>query len=243
MLIKGIGKNKIDAEIDGVRLCFFLDVKSSRRCRRFKLWAESGELAKLTKPSFAPMPEAEKFLLENWRWLGEALEKSSGEALSERLSRVPEICSEGKILKVVLLPSKAGAFFVEDLRNEKVVFSFSSEDSLQKCFSEYAREKLERLAGEVSKRTGIPVSKVRIGNQRGLWGSRSCRGTLSFNWRAVLLPAELQNYVVCHEFAHAKFMDHSVSFWIFLGRICDGARRLDKMLSKVGSEIFKVGKI
>ena len=72
--------------------------------------------------------------------------------------------------------------------------------------------------------------------------SRSSTGTLSFNWRMVLLPCELQDYIVCHELAHVRFMDHSVSFWIFLNRLLPNAKSLDARLSKEGSEVFSVAR-
>ena len=67
-------------------------------------------------------------------------------------------------------------------------------------------------------------------------------GGLSFNWRVMLLPRRLQQYVFRHELAHVRFMDHSTAFWIFLNRLIPGAKRLDAELSKIGGEIFKVGR-
>ena len=88
----------------------------------------------------------------------------------------------------------------------------------------------------------IPKQKISIRNQSSLWGSRSSRGVISLNWRVMLLPYPLQCYVIAHELSHVKFMDHSVSFWIYLNRICEGAKKLDSQLSKLGKDLFYVGK-
>ena len=85
---------------------------------------------------------------------------------------------------------------------------------------------------------GVEYSRISVRNQSGRWASRSSSGALSFNERMLLLPCELQNYIICHELAHARFMDHSVSFWIWLGRLCPHAKRLDRELSKLSGKLF-----
>jgi predicted metal-dependent hydrolase len=76
-----------------------------------------------------------------------------------------------------------------------------------------ARELLASLADEEAPQLGVAYRKLRIGDQRTLWGSCSARGTLSFNWRLVLAPLEVADYVVVHELCHLRVLDHSRRFW------------------------------
>ena len=76
-----------------------------------------------------------------------------------------------------------------------------------------ARELVSSLAEEEAERLGVAYRRIRIGGQRTLWGSCSPRGTLSFNWRLVLAPLEVLDYVVVHELCHLRVPNHSRAFW------------------------------
>ena len=76
-----------------------------------------------------------------------------------------------------------------------------------------ARELVSPLVEEEAEQLGVAYRQIRIGNQRTLWGSCSPRGVLSFNWRLVLAPFEVLDYVVVHEVCHLRALDHSRRFW------------------------------
>jgi predicted metal-dependent hydrolase len=83
-----------------------------------------------------------------------------------------------------------------------------------------ARELVSALAEEEAERLGVVYRRIRIGGQRTLWGSCSPSGTLSFNWRLVLAPLEVLDYVVVHEVCHLRVPNHSRAFW----RLLEGRR-------------------
>jgi predicted metal-dependent hydrolase len=81
-----------------------------------------------------------------------------------------------------------------------------------------ARELVSALAEEEAERIGVEYRRIRIGGQRTLWGSCSPGGTLSFNWRLVLAPPEVLDYVVVHELCHLRVPNHSRRFWALVER-------------------------
>jgi predicted metal-dependent hydrolase len=65
-------------------------------------------------------------------------------------------------------------------------------------------------------------TSLTIRNQRTRWGSCSSTGAMSFNWRLLLAPEQVLDYVVWHEACHLRVMDHSPSFWSLLCEHCPG---------------------
>jgi len=105
-----------------------------------------------------------------------------------------------------------------------------------------ARLTARRLVSDVARleadRIGVSYGRIRIGGQRTLWGSCSPRGTLSFNWRLVLAPAEVLDYVVVHELCHLRVPNHSRQFWSLVERHRPHWRRQRDWLRDHGPELL-----
>jgi hypothetical protein len=101
-----------------------------------------------------------------------------------------------------------------------------------------ARELTSALAEEEAERLGVTFRRIRIGGQRTLWGSCSPRGTLSFNWRLVLAPLEVLDYVVVHELCHLRVPDHSRRFWALVEGRRPGWREQRAWLREHGPELL-----
>jgi hypothetical protein len=100
------------------------------------------------------------------------------------------------------------------------------------------RELVTVLAEEEAERVGVAYQRIRIGGQRTLWGSCSARGTLSFNWRLVLAPPEVLDYVVVHELCHLRVPDHSTRFWALVARHRPHWRHQRDWLRRHGPELL-----
>jgi len=60
---------------------------------------------------------------------------------------------------------------------------------------------------------GLPVARVSIRNQRSRWGSCGHDGHITLNWRLIVMPDWVRDYVIVHELMHLKRMDHSPAYW------------------------------
>ena len=105
----------------------------------------------------------------------------------------------------------------------------SANDLLEKALREKARTVFaERLAIHAP-RLGVGQPPLRLSSARTRWGSCSHHGGIALNWRLVLMPLAIVDYVVCHELAHIKEMNHSPRFWSVVEQLCPDwkARRLE----------------
>ena len=59
----------------------------------------------------------------------------------------------------------------------------------------------------------VTFNRIAIKEQKTRWGSCSSKGNINFNWKLVLMPEQIQDYVVVHELAHRIQMNHSKAFW------------------------------
>ena len=96
------------------------------------------------------------------------------------------------------------------------------------AFVPVLKERLQYYAG----RMGVTYGRVSIRNQRTRWGSCSAKGNLNFNWRLSILPEELRDYVIVHELAHRKEMNHSASFWAIVESILPDYKERRKKLKE-----------
>ena len=67
---------------------------------------------------------------------------------------------------------------------------------------------------------GLVVSRVSVRNQRARWGSCGRDGHISLNWRLVLMPDWVRDYVIIHELMHLRRLDHSVAYWRLVAEAC-----------------------
>ena len=80
-------------------------------------------------------------------------------------------------------------------------------------------------------------SAIAIRDQKTRWGSCSGRGTLSFNWRLMLAPPKVLDYVVVHELCHLEHMNHSKDFWACVESILPDYKEYRKWLKEHGHEL------
>lgn len=223
-------------------------IRKSNRARRINLRIRSRDKAVLTLPRWTSYREGLSFLSNQKKWLEQKIKTFP---VTQKLS---EYFIEGGQIWI----NKSPIFLSWSVNNNrKKVFSEVLEDALQldlpttdtienylfKFLRELARENLKSRLFTLAAKAELNCENVRIGNQRSRWGSCSARSTISLNWRLILLPYEIADYVIFHELAHLKHLNHSLQFWEYLEYICPNSRVYDKELLKAGKNVIRLGHI
>ena len=76
-----------------------------------------------------------------------------------------------------------------------------------------AQREISRRAEDLARRVERPIKRLAIRDPATRWGSCSAAGGLSFSWRLILAPPAVLDYVVAHEIAHLRELNHSARFW------------------------------
>jgi len=98
---------------------------------------------------------------------------------------------------------------------------------------EQARALVHAKVGYFNTFYGHKVGKVFIKNTVSRWASCSRRGNLNFNYKIVMLPQEVADYLVVHELCHLAHFNHSPEFWALVARCCPDYRRIRDILSTI----------
>lgn len=93
-----------------------------------------------------------------------------------------------------------------------------------------AKKLVPPKVSQLAMKTNITYERVTIRDQRTRWGSSSGHGTISLNWRIILLPPEVCDYLIIHELVHQTHRNHSPRYWQAVSRLCGEYKKHDKWL-------------
>ena len=95
-----------------------------------------------------------------------------------------------------------------------------------------ARKIFPERTAYFAKRMGVTYNRITIREQKTRWGSCSSEGNLNFNCRLLFVPDRIVDYVVIHELAHRRFMNHSKAFWKEVEKYMPDYKEQKKLLSR-----------
>jgi predicted metal-dependent hydrolase len=185
----------------------------------------------------------EPFVAEKQRWIERTLERydaarreAPGAVLADGGS-VPYL-GEQLELAVRVEPGRTRPHVAR--RGERLIVKVAHhdrptvEDALERWYRKQAREEIAARLDYATARAGTSWTRLSIRGQRTRWASCSQDGAMSFNWRLLLAPVEILDYVVEHEVAHLEVLDHSDRFWSLLGSRCPEYRQHERWLKRNG---------
>ncbi len=224
--------------VNGKPVCYWL--KRSLRAKTVRLQVLPGSGLTVTIPRYYDPGDVPKTIQKYASWIlnklatcavrhDHRLEPVPGDNIPYLGRAVPLLVNQG--------PDKLYSFRLDP---HGLVISLGSGSVklsvlLEHWYRREASRIIKRKLDELSARLGLRYNRLFLRGQRTRWASCSAKGNLSFNWKLILTPEPVIEYVVIHELAHLQHLNHSERFWDLVARHCPGWRDHKKWLRQHAS--------
>jgi predicted metal-dependent hydrolase len=189
-------------------------VRRSARARRVRVNVHAHAEVEVVLPSRAPERAAAAAVRELRPWIERRLGEAH-EALARVAARAGTVPYLGDHLT---LHAEPGRTRVHRVGERLLVPDGDPRPALERWYRRAARAEIAPRLDDATARAGTPYSDLSIRAQRTRWASCSAEGSMSFNWRLLLAPSHVLDYVVWHEVCHLQILDHSPRYWALLER-------------------------
>jgi predicted metal-dependent hydrolase len=209
-------------------------IRRSPRARRVRVKVDPHEGVEVVIPQRATRKDAKAAIAELRPWIDRRLEEA--QAARERLEPPPgTVPFLGAHLR---LRHDARRSRTVRRGDELWIPARDAHPAIERWYRAQARTEIPPRVHRATAALGIEKpTTLAIRNQRTRWGSCSTTGALSFNWRLLLAPEPVLDYVVWHEVCHLVVMDHSNRFWSLVERHVPDYREPRRWLRRNGTAL------
>jgi hypothetical protein len=204
-----------------------------RRARRYILRVSSDGGLRLTVPRGASVAGGLRFAETQARWIERERVRQEQRIAEWRHGTTTWYRGVRETLSVT-----ATTIVLGDVRIERSDARESIRDAVEARLTSMAARELPGRCAELAKVHGFSIARVSVRNQRSRWGACSPRRVITLNWRLVLMPPAVSDYVLLHELAHLVQPNHSRRFWREVERICPWWRDAERWLRRHGKELI-----
>jgi predicted metal-dependent hydrolase len=209
-------------------------VRRSPRARRVRVTVDAARGVEVVLPRRAAEREAAAAIRELRPWIDRRLAEleRTRAAIAARGETVPYL---GHALRLVAQPGRTRVH----RRGSELLVPAGAQRSqaLERWYRRAARAEIAPRLEHACAITSNSYTALTIRGQRTRWASCSATGAMSFNWRLLLAPEPVLDYVVWHEVCHLEVMDHSPRFWALLEARCPDYRQPLRWLRRNGGTL------
>ena len=208
-------------------------IRRSDRARRVRVSVAADGQVEVVLPRCAPERHAAEAVRELAPWI-ELRRRALARAAAEVARAADSVPYLGETLRLAPEPGRAR---VHRRGGDLLVPAGDPREALERWYRRRARAEIGPRLDAATARAGTRHAGLTIRGQRTRWASCSSSGAMSFNWRLLLAPPAILDYVVEHEVAHLEVMDHSPRFWRLLASRSPDWRAQAAWLRRYGSTL------
>jgi len=212
-----------------------LNYKLVRARRRTIALFVDGNGVEARAPRHAAIANIETFMREKERWIRSRLAAPRRRPIVwEAGTTLPWL---GQSVTLALRPGENNVRLSCGLLEVGVADGAALRERVLAWIREQALALFRERVASLSRALDVTVSGVGLSNANTRWGSCSASGRIRLNWRLMLLPAHLIDYVVAHELAHRRELNHSVRFWDVVATLHPSYRAARRELSALAKTL------
>jgi predicted metal-dependent hydrolase len=208
-------------------------IRRSDRARRVRVSVDGNGDIEVVLPRRSPERHAADAVRELSPWI-ERRRRAVARAAAEVRRAPGTVPYLGETLELVPEPGRERVHRRGDVL---LVPAVDARPALERWYRRQARAEVAPRLDAATARAGSTYTGLTIRGQKTRWASCSSTGAMSFNWRLLLAPPEILDYVVEHEVCHLEVMDHSARFWRVLAARSPGCRAHSAWLRRYGSTL------
>lgn len=213
-------------------------VESARATRLILRIDPGGQALRVTVPTGVPAREVDRFVERHQGWLEQRLAKVPAKPVVRPGIRIPV---RGVPHVIVHEPGKRGSVSVGEADGKPALIVHGDRAHLPRRVADFlkreAKADIERLVAKHTDTVGRKAKVIRFKDTSSRWGSCTSDGNLSFSWRIMMAPPLIIDYLVAHEVAHLKEMNHGPRFWKLCTELCPRTDEAKAWLKRNGSAL------
>jgi len=217
-----------------------IDINISPRAKRMALRVDTKQRKiKLVIPKRTSINSAYEFALKNKSWILRNLAELPQPIAFDNGAIIP-VMGQNRAINIAYNPNLKKTDI--QMKNNEILVSTNKKDAsmrIRRFLITLAKEELTTLAHEKAALIDKKIDRIDVKDTSSRWGSCSHDGRISFSWRLIFAPLPAFDYVVAHEVAHLKHLDHSPAFWQLCEKLSNQYGKGHRWMRDNGSELMR----
>ncbi|MBO1021065.1 M48 family metallopeptidase [Methylobacterium sp. SD274] len=240
-LLRGSDPDHIDILHEGVKFRVVLRRRPTARRLTLRVSSATGEVV-MTLPARTSLAVARTFAVSHGGWIAMRLAKVPDRVAFEAGAELP---LRGVPHCILHRSERSGVTLVTEAEDGPALSVACEAPHLPRRVRDFlereVRKDLARSVSQYTEKLGQGPKRITVRDTRSRWGSCTARGELNFSWRLILAPPLVLDYLVAHEMAHLREMNHSSRFWSLVGSLCPHVEEAECWLKRNGASLHRYG--
>ena len=197
-------------------------IKSSRR--KTSALKIKGQEVSVHIPSHLPIKFAQEFVLQKTVWIQQKLKEQSQKiSLEMQFTEGEEHLFLGKNYTLRLIQKEKSPSIIKTPQTLEVhgrqnrLSKTVIRTALIRWYKQQAEHYLRSRTAELARKVNLTPHSITVKTYKARWGSCGIKGDIQYNWKLMLAPPDIIDYVIIHELCHIQHHNHSTQFWQLVG--------------------------